>query len=171
MGFDFLLLLNTNAMNHKQYENLAFLKGKINGIKVALFKSETDFELQLPNNIIQTLRVEDDGTIWFFTTCNGGHARFMNKSFYAYLNYYKKDTGCHLQLGGKAMVIGDSENSFVDPANCSKALYTTVLVKMKIMQAEFFENKTDHDVSMTEKIKAVFSGLFLPATNRHYNFL
>ena len=69
-------------MNYRQDESLAFLRSKINQIKVALFTSETDFELQLPNNIIQTLCVEDDGTIWFFTTCNGNHARFMDKSFY-----------------------------------------------------------------------------------------
>lgn len=157
-------------MNYKQDENLAFLRSKINQIKIALFKSETDFELQLPNNIVQTLSVEDDGTIWFFTTCNGCHARFMDKSFYAYLNYYKKDTGCRLQLGGKAIIVENSEHSFVEAADYSKELYTTVLVKMKIMQAEFFENKITPDVSWTEKIKSVLSGLFLPATHRIYNF-
>lgn len=157
-------------MNYRQDENLAFLRTKINQIKIALFKSETDFELQLPNNIIQTLSMEDNSTIWFFTTCNGCHARFMHKSFYAYLNYYKKDTGCHLQLSGKAIIVDDTENSFVAASNYSKDLYTTVLVKMKIMQAEFFENKVTNDISWTEKIKTVISGLFLSPTHRVYNF-
>lgn len=157
-------------MNHKQVENLAFLKTRINHIKVALFKSETDFELQLPNNIVETLSVENDGTIWFFTTCNGCHARFMNKSFYAYLNYYKKDTGCRLQLGGKAVIVNNAENSFTETSDHSKEIYTTVLVKMKIMQAEFFENKIIHDISWTEKIKTAIAGLFFSPTHRIYNF-
>jgi ligand-binding sensor domain-containing protein len=157
-------------MNYRQDENLAFLRKKINQIQVALFKTESDFELQLPNNIIQTLRVDDDGAIWFFTTCNGCHARFINKAFYAHLNYYKKDTGCRLHLSGKAHLVSDNENSFIQSADCSKDLYTTVLVKMKIMQAEFLENKISHDVSLAERIKTVFTGLFLPATHRVYNF-
>ncbi len=44
-------------------ENLVFLKEKIREIKFALFKSEINSELQLPNNIIQNLKVEDDGTV------------------------------------------------------------------------------------------------------------
>ena len=157
-------------MNYIQHENLAFLRNKINQINIALFKSETDFELQLPNNIIQTLSVEDDGTIWFFTTCNGCHARFMDKSFYASLNYYKKDTGCRLQLGGKAIIVDDNKNSFCALSDFSKDVYTTVLVKMKIMQAEFFENKTSPDISWTDKIKSVIGGLFLSPAHRIYNF-
>ncbi len=157
--------------HNQQDENLVFLKDKINEIKIALFKSESDFELQLPNNIVQTLSVEDDGTVWFFTTCNGCHARFMDRSFYAYLNYYKKDTGCKLQLGGKAIIVNDySENSFAADNDFSKDTYTSVLVKMKIMQAEFFENKTINDVSWTEKIKAAFAGLFMSPAHRIYDF-
>lgn len=158
-------------MYYKQDENLAFLKEKINQIKIALFKSEMNSELQLPNNIIQTLRVEDDGTIWFFTTCNECHARFIDKSFYAYLNYYKKDTGCRLQLSGKATIVDDcDESSFGADGYYSKDAYTSVLVKMKIMQAEFFENKPADHISWTEKIKTAFSGLFLPSAHRIYDF-
>lgn len=159
-------------MYHKQQdEHLVFLKEKIKEIKIALFRSETDFELQLPNNIIQTLSVEDDGTLWFFTTCNGCHARFMDKSFYAYLSYYKKDTGCRLQLGGKAIIVNDyTESSFPAENDFSKETYTSVLVKMKIMQAEFFENKVIQQVSWPEKIRSVLTDLFMSPVHRVYNF-
>ncbi len=158
-------------MFYKHDNNLEFLKEKIDLIKIALFKSEIDEDLQLPNNIIQTLRVEDDGTIWFFTTCKGNHARFINKSFYAYLDYYKKDTGCRLQLSGKAGIVdNDYESPFATWDGFSKEGYTTVLVKMKIMQAEFFENKIFADISWTERIKTAISGLFQPPSHRSYHF-
>jgi hypothetical protein len=157
-------------MNYKQDNNLSFLKSKIIQIKIALFKSESDFELQLPNNIIQTLRVEDDGTIWFFTTCNGNHARFMNRSFHASLNYYRKDTGCHLQLAGKACIINDVETEFAADNDFSTDAYTSVLIKMKIMQAEFFGNKAVSEITWAEKIKAAVAGLFLSPAHRVYNF-
>ena len=54
-------------------KNLDFIKEKIKEIKIAIFKTELNPELQLPNNIIQTFKVEDDGTVWFFTSCNGNH--------------------------------------------------------------------------------------------------
>lgn len=157
-------------MSYKQDTNLEFLKNKINEIKIALFKPESDFELQLPNNIVQTLRVDDDGTIWFFTTCNGNYARFMNKSFYAWLNYYKKDTGCHLQLSGKTTIILEEDNCFAMDSDYSGGAYTTVLIKMKIMQAEYFENKIDTEVSWTEKIKSAVAGLFFSTAHRIYDF-
>ena len=158
-------------MFFKHDNNLVFLKEKINLIKIALFKSEINSELQLPNNIVQTLRVEDDGTIWFFTTCRGNPARFINKSFYAYLDFYKKDTGCRLQLSGKANIVdNDYESTFSSWDGYSKEGYTTVLVKMKIMQAEFFENKIITDISWIERIKGIINNLFLPPTHRSYHF-
>ena len=158
-------------MHYNQDEHLMFLKHKINEIKIALFKSEMNSELQIPNNIIETLCVEDDGTVWFFTTCNGKHARFINKSFHASLNYYKKSTGSYLHLSGKAIIVNDhAENPFPMLNDCSNELYTSVLIKMKIMQADFFENRTSTDVSGVEKIKALIAGLFLSPPHRVYNF-
>ncbi len=157
-------------MDHKREENLVFFKEKIKEIKIALFKSEIDSELQLPNNIVETLKVEDDGTIWFFTTCNGNHARFIDKSFFAYLNYYKKGTDCHFQLCGKAIIVdNDYESPLCILNSFTKGKYASVLVKMKIMQADFFENKTFTNVSWTEKIKSAINNLFL-STHRVYNF-
>lgn len=152
-------------------ENLIFLKEKIKDIKVALFKSEMNSELQLPNNIIQTLKVEDDGTIWFFTSCAGDYAQSVAKSFYAYLDYYKKGTECRLQLSGKATIVEDNDESFLNMSNYSKSTASRlVLVKMKIMQAEYFENKSLQPASWTEKMKGAISHLFFNPSHRVYDF-
>lgn len=158
-------------MLYNQTGELSFLKETVNKIKVALFKCEINEELQMPNNIIQTLRVEDDGTIWFFTTCKGNHARFVNKWFYARLDYYKKDTGCRLQITGKACIEDNEvDNPFSAGDYYSKEGYNTVLVKMKIMQAEIFENKTIINISWAEKIKSAFNHLFVAPAHKVYNF-
>jgi len=151
--------------------NLDFLKEKIKEIKIALFKTELNPELQLPNNIIQTLKVEDDGTIWFFTSSNGNHVQQIDKSFYAYLSYQKKGSNCHLQLSGKATLVKHDDEGLFSICNYSKGTYgRLVLVKMKIMQAEFFENKFSEDVSWTGKLKHTFSHLFMPPAQRTYSF-
>ncbi len=159
-------------MQYFQHDkNLDFLKEKIKEIKIALFKTELNPELQLPNNIIQTLKVEADGTVWFFTSCNGAHINNIDRSFYAYLSYQKKGSGCHLQLSGKATLVKTDDEGLFSICNYSKGSYgKLVLVKMKIMQAEFFENKFTEHVSWTEKLKHSFSQLFTAPTHRIYNF-
>lgn len=155
---------------HKD-KNLEFLKEKIEDIKIALFKTELDVELHLPNNIIQTLKVENDGTVWFFTSSNGNHVNQIDKPFYAYLSYQKKGSSCRLQLSGKANLVEHEDDGLFSICNYSKGSYgKLVLVKMKIMQAEFFENKFSENDSWTEKLKSTFSQLFMPPAQRTYNF-
>ncbi len=152
-------------------ENLGFLKSKINDIKIALFKSEINSELQLPNNIIQTLKVDDEGHIWFLTSCSGNQKQHIDKSFYAYLDYYKKGTECRLQLGGKAVLVDDEEDAFLSMSNYSKSTANRlVLVKMKIMQAEYFENKPTENVGLKNKILYAFNSLFFTPAHRVYDF-
>jgi len=154
-----------------QDRNLDFLKDKIKDIKIALFKTELNPELQLPNNIIQTLKVEDDGTIWFFTSYNGNQVENIDSSFYAYLSYQKKGTNCRLQLSGKACLVKNDDNGLFSICNYAKGNYgKLVLVKLKIMQAEFFENRPFENTSWGEKIKNSFTHLFMPPAHRIYNF-
>ena len=154
-----------------QDRNLDFLKEKIKEIKIALFKTELNPELQLPNNIIQTLKVENDGIIWFFTSCNGNHVKNIDKPFYAYLSYYKKGSGCRLNLNGIASIVKNDDNGLFSIYNYSKGNYgRLVLVKMKIMQAEFCENKIFENTSWAEKLKNTFNHLFAAPARRTYNF-
>lgn len=154
-----------------QDNNLNFIREKIKDISIALFKSEMNSELQLPNNIIETLKVEDDGNIWFFTSCTGDHAKNIDKSFYAYLDYYKKGTDCRVQLSGKASIVEDEDGSLLSVSNYSKTTAgRLVLVKMKIMQAEYFENRHQPNLSWKNKLKASFQHLFFSESHRVYDF-
>lgn len=159
-------------MHHNyQNEHLAFLKEKISDLEVALFKSEINSELQLPNNIIQTLKVEDDGTVWFFTSCNGSNAQYFGSSFNAYLNYYKKGTDYRLQISGRATINENDDDELFSMSTYSKKVYTRlVLVKLKILQAEFFENRPSANLPWTKKIKSVIHHLFLTPADGIYDF-
>ena len=75
-------------------ERLEFLQKKITELRVALFKAEINTELQLPNNIVSTIKADNKGNIWFFSSCNGNYAKNIDKSFYAYLEYYQKGRDC-----------------------------------------------------------------------------
>jgi hypothetical protein len=133
---------------------------------MAMFRTEIDTELKLPNNIIQTFRVDNDGTVWFFTSCNGNYAVNIDRSFYGYLNYYKKGSGCRLQLSGVATIVENEDDSLTAISNSS----TMVLVKMKIMQAEYYDNKVFPNVTLTEKIKSAIHQIFPSNAHKSYNF-
>lgn len=152
-------------MQHNHKLKIDFIRAKIKEIKIALFKSDIKSELKLPNNIIETLKVEEDGTIWFFTTCYGNHSAHLEKSFYAQLNYYKKGSGFHLQIDGTATIIENNSNN----SSVTEKQYEVVLIKMSILHAAISETRALENISFAEKIKHVINNLFMPATNQSYN--
>ncbi|RYD81805.1 MAG: hypothetical protein EOP53_05450 [Sphingobacteriales bacterium] len=156
-------------------ESFGFITGKIKEIKVGLFKSEINSELLLPNNVIQVLRVDDDGHLWFFTSCNGRQAANINRTFYAYLDFHKRGTDSRLLLNGTANIIDEEGDvdALITQSNYSKTIASSlVLVKMKIMQAEYFEgHETAKNISWKDRIFNSFSNLFSDNNNhRVYDF-
>ncbi len=149
---------------------MIFLKQKINEIKIALFKTEEiDLEPQLPNNIINTIEVGDDGTILFLTVFKGYHElnELVDKPFFASLEYYKKGSDCHLRLNGKATIVQNEEGTVIknNPADN----YGMVLISMKITHAECYEKKISTHLPWPQKIRSAISHLFVHYP-RIYNF-
>lgn len=152
-------------------ESLKFLKEKISSIRFAIFRADINSALQLPNNIIQALKVDEDGSVWFFTSCSGEHAATIERSFYAHLDFYKKGTDCHVKMSGVAQIIDDDEDGLINESVYSKKLGNRiVLVKMKMATAEYFENKVEPVGSLKDRVKTVFNQLFLSNPHRVYNF-
>src|SRR4051812_13878190 len=95
-------------MEYRDEESL-FVKEKIEKIKVALFRAESESVLQLPNNIISTLKVDDEGYIWFFTSCIRSYAPYLDKELDVSLSYYQKGNDC-LRINGKAFIENTTED-------------------------------------------------------------
>jgi len=152
-------------------ENLLFLESKIQEIKIAMFKAEINSELQLPNNIVSTIKTDSEGNIWFFTSCNGAYAKNLDKNFFAYLEYYQKGQDFRLRLSGKASIVEGEENdmnSSVATAPIKRG--SIVLIKFKIINAEYFEHKPCINVSIKNKVKTFFTDIFIPNSHRMYDF-
>ena len=151
---------------HNNDTTLAFLKGKIEEFRIALFKAEIDSEIRLPNNIISTLKVDEDGYIWFYTSCNSNYATQVDKEFFAYLDYYQKGRDSRLRVSGRACIIEGcgSDADTIENSNL-------ILLKMKIMQAEYFGNDIQKQQTWMARIKTTFSGLLAgPSPIKKYLF-
>ena len=151
--------------------HLSFLRERIMDTKVALFKSEINSELSLPTNVIQTISVDEEGNIYFFTSCNGNFAKNIDHPFYSYLDYHKKGYGERLCISGKAIIVKE-ENEEIEPEKNIHGISekSIVLIKMKIMQAEFYGQAEQHPMTLPQKIKNSITHLFFPTNEHHYKF-
>lgn len=152
-------------------ENLSFIQKKIREIKIAIFKAEMNSEIQLPNNIITTLKTDDEGNIWFFTSCYRNYGKNTDKHFYAYLEYFQKGSEYRLRISGKASVVEDDvalDHAPVKDSRSNKSEF--LLIKLKIFHAEYFENRHSMGTSLTTKIKNFFNELFIPQHHRMFDF-
>ena len=157
---------------HNTGEQFSFITEKIKQIKIALFKSEINSELMLPNNIVQVLQVDDSGYIWFFTSCTGKQAKSINRTFYSYLDFHKKGTDSQLRINGPATIVEDENDNFISISNYSKSVASSlVLVKMKIMQAEYFEGHSKEKVPWKNRIFSTIHNLFFDNDHKIYDFV
>jgi len=150
--------------------NLIFLREKIKQIKIAMFKPEKNDMLQLPNNIISTLKVDDEGNVWFFTSQKGNYAQ-QPETFFAYLEYYQKGGDGRLRINGKASIVTDYDAVDFAVKPSIPGMYGQILLlKVKIMQAEYIVSKPANKITFKERMKTIFSDLFLSQEQRVFDF-
>lgn len=132
----------TTAVN----QQLSFLQDKIREIGSAIFFNLSDSVLKLPSTIVSTLKVDDFGFVWFFVQRPRQDLKEFESEFPVRLDFFKKGKDCFLQVCGKGWVVTDPEelNAMVSlPADARKlAMNEMVLVKVKIMKAEYHETRT-----------------------------
>jgi general stress protein 26 len=151
-------------------DNLHFIKEKIHEFKTAMFRAEMDSELQLPNNIISTFKTDDEGNVWFFTSCKGAYAQHLDQDFFAHLQYYRKGQDSCLKLNGRASIVKEEADNTATDHNASSGNNNFVLIRFKILHAEYCENKQITTASVKEKLKTFFSDIFISNTHRIYDF-
>ncbi|HEU4471772.1 MAG TPA: pyridoxamine 5'-phosphate oxidase family protein [Flavisolibacter sp.] len=140
-------------------QQLNFLQEKIQEIGSAIFFNQSDSVLKLPTSLVTTLKVDDYGFVWFFIQKPKQHLREFDAEFPVRLDFFKKGKSYFLQVNGKGWVVTDPEevNGFVTLPEDAKnlALNEMVLVKVKIMKAEYYETKTARHSWWQQAVNAV----------------
>jgi hypothetical protein len=129
-------------------QQMNFLQDKIREIGSAIFFNESDSVLKFPTSIVNTLKVDDYGYVWFFIQKPKQNLREFDAEFPVRLDFFKKGKTHFLQVSGKGWVVTDPEelSSVVALPEDAKqvAMNEMVLVKVKMMKAEYFETRTAH---------------------------
>ena len=127
-------------------QQLVFLQQKIQEIGSAIFFNLSDSVLKFPTTIVNTLKVDDYGYVWFFVKRPKQDIKEFEAEFPVRLDFFRKGKNYFLQVMGKAWVVTDPEiiNDYaVLPENVpSISVNDMVLVKVKILKAEYQDTQT-----------------------------
>jgi general stress protein 26 len=139
--------------------NLGFLQEKIQELRSALFFNTSNAVLKLPTCVVQALKVDEAGQVWFFVNRPEQYLHEFDRAFPSRLNFFKKGKSFYLQITGKAFIVTDPEelNEVVNVTDDVrfKAMNNLVLIKFKIMHAEFYDRSVPTN-TMLQKVKTSF---------------
>jgi hypothetical protein len=145
--------------NHK---NLQFILGRIQELKVALFHWQTTTVLKIPTSVVHTYRVDDNGDLLFFLPRPKQLLSQFEKEFPVGLNYFKKGVNYYINISGFARIVNDPEELYsydLTFEEMEQALHKDVLVKVKILKADYYENDISRKNSVVNKVKAFIYSL------------
>jgi hypothetical protein len=121
-----------------------FLQEKIQEIGSAIFFNLSDSVLKLPTSIVNQVKVDDFGYVWFYIQKPKQNLKEFDLEFPVRLDFFRKGHSCFLQVNGKGWVVSDPEdmNSLGALPYETDQVREMVLVKVKILKAEYYETKT-----------------------------
>jgi general stress protein 26 len=122
-------------------KNLSFLNSKMEELGHALFYNFSTAVLKFPVSVIQMAKMDEVGNIWFTVKKPAQSIENFDKDFPAQLHFYKKGMSFHIKVHGKAVIVDDPEelNNLQEDVKM-KIARGNVLIKIKILKAEYFDN-------------------------------
>jgi general stress protein 26 len=148
------------------YLPLFFLKEKINELQTALFYNLSSSVFKIPTAVVRVLNTDDCGQIWFCLPAYKGVVNEMDKRFPTFLQFFKKGEKFHVKITGRAYIVNDPEevNSIPwinDEMKCASISGTTMLIKVKIQYADYFEQKKKQEkIIWTSVLKSAYAAIF-----------
>jgi hypothetical protein len=154
---------------------LHFIAEKIEDIRLAIFYCHSNSTLKINNTIIHTFKVDDNGNICFFINRPQQLIREFDQEFPVGLNYFKKGKSCFLNIFGKARIINDPEElayeTELTAEEINRALTTQVLIRVKILKVDFYDNNFEKKNLLLKKAWSVLSRFFDSlSASRSYDF-
>lgn len=154
-------------------KDLLFIINKINDIKIALFYCQTKSVLKIPTSVVNTYKVDDDGTILFFMPRPKQLISQFEKEFPVSLNYFKKGLNYYMNIYGIARIVNDPEELHeyeLTFDEVERALKTDILVNVKILKADYFDNDSAGK-NIVNKVKSfIYSLMSWEPGGRSYDF-
>lgn len=139
-------------LNHT---NLDFLRSRIAEIRSAIFNDMSEDPSKFSTCIISSLEADELGNIWFLMARNGRQLQQGDLFFPARLSFYRKGHNFSLNVNGRGLIVANSEAIArvvgLNAEEQKKGMAQTVLVKVEMESAEYFEWSTHSHESKIQK--------------------
>jgi hypothetical protein len=126
--------------------NLQFIKEKMSLLRTAVMYSQSNSLIRLPNDIVNLVKIDEDGYLWFLAHFPSQSLNECERIFPARLHFFRKGYDFFVEVSGRASI----EDIIVE-AGCKQVgdLNTkrTVLVKMTMPNVEYREPHARKDKS------------------------
>ena len=141
-------------------QQLDFLKQKIQDLGNAIFFNLSDSVLKFPTALVNSLEVDDFGYLWFWVQKPRQSVREFESGFPVRLDFYRKGKDYFLQVTGNAWVVTDPEEMNTLCQSAEAQMPGMVLVKVKMLRADYHETQTTHTNSWWQAAKQHFFAWF-----------
>jgi len=149
-------------MNNEK--NIAILKEKVEEVRICLFTTLSDKD-EFSSRPMATAKVEEDGSIWFFTNEYSLKSTEISKENQVTLGYSSPSDNTYVTINGKAELVDDQvrkEAYFSAPV---KAWFPDgiedprlILIKVSPATAEYWDGSSSKVVVAFNMIKAIVTG-------------
>ena len=150
---------------------LDFITSKITELGTAVFHSHSNSVLNLNPTVINTLKIDENGYIWYMVNRPAQTITEFEKQFPVALNYYKKGIPFFLNVFGIARIVIDPEElvcTALDNEIQNSIKSDKILLSVKISNVNYYEKEADMPKSWFTKFKRAVSEIFLPEEDSYY---
>ena len=148
------------------------IRQKIEGLKTAIMYSTSNDILKLPTHIVHTLKVDDEGYLWFIVPKPRQAITAFEQRFPVALQYFKKGSPDVINVSGSAEIV--TQQSIIDNIDFmteerkNELLEQHIFLRVKMLQVELDELEINRK-SFWQNIKQSLLELVAPPAH-HQTF-
>ena len=142
-------------------DQIGFISTRIKQLQNAVLHTFSNEVLNLPDLIVHAIDVDDKGCVWFSILKPKNDMENFGKSFYVSLDFYRKALPFYLTISGAASFVTNADEIKKLPVFLrSDITEDRLLVCVKIMQADYFEEEENKEKNWFQKCRGMFGASF-----------
>ncbi|MFW0715412.1 pyridoxamine 5'-phosphate oxidase family protein [Pedobacter sp. N23S346] len=148
----------------KNEKNIAILKELAEGVRTCMFTTVSSGD-EFGSRPMSTAKIEEDGSIWFFTNEYSLKSKEISKENNVLLSYSDPSKNTYLTVKGKAELVDDQVRKEAYFSPFVKAWFPDgvedprlILIKVAPEEAEYWDSSSSKIVVLFSILKAVVTG-------------
>ena len=154
-------IYNQNLHRMNTTDQIGFISTRIKQLQSAVLHTFSNEVFDLPDLTVHAIDVDAKGCVWFSILKPKNDVGNCGKSFYVSLDFYRKALPFYLTISGAASFVANADEIKRLPGFLrSDITEDRLLVCVKIMQADYFEEEENKEKNWFQKCREMFGPAF-----------